>query len=92
MGGRTTRGWLFRRRLAAEDRVLKALAWGIAHEQRWLHGLSLSRLTRLRGARLYPALRRLKEDGLVDARWDDESRPRRRVYRLVLPEEAPDGQ
>lgn len=27
------RGWLFRRRLASDESVLHALAWGIAHEQ-----------------------------------------------------------
>jgi DNA-binding PadR family transcriptional regulator len=61
------------------------------------HGYSLARLLQERGDRrlltahgtLYRALHRLESAGLIEASWEDhvvaerESRPRRRMYRLL---------
>jgi DNA-binding transcriptional regulator GbsR (MarR family) len=50
-----------------------------------LYGLDLMHATRSTPSRLYPVLRRLEAEGLVEAWWEDGPRPRRRVYRLVIP-------
>ena len=61
------------------------------------HGYSLAKLLQARGDRrlltahgtLYRALHRLESAGLIEASWEDhevaesESRPRRRMYRLL---------
>jgi len=66
---------------------------GVTH----FHGFSLAKLLRERGDRrlltahgtLYRALHRLESAGLIEASWEDhhlaesESRPRRRMYRLL---------
>lgn len=76
------RGWFRRRQLEAETLILSALdlAGG------WAYSLDLMRTCRMRAGRFYPALGRLEDAGLVEAKWD-ESEPnakrRRRMYRLV---------
>ena len=66
---------------------------GVTH----FHGYSLAKLLQERGDRrlltahgtLYRALHRLESAGLIEASWEDhhlaesESRPRRRMYRLL---------
>lgn len=62
--------------------VLQALSLG--HH----YGFEMMRVTELPSGTVYPALRRLEGQGLVDSRWEDEdhahadSRPPRRYYRL----------
>lgn len=50
----------------------------------WRHGYALMQATGIRSGTLYPALMRLADDGLLDARWvvdDADGRPRK-LYRL----------
>jgi DNA-binding PadR family transcriptional regulator len=59
----------------------------------WRYGLELGKDVRLTSGTLYPALRRLEKDRIVESRWEDvdpsdEGRPRRRFYRLTGPGEA----
>lgn len=64
-------------------RVLGAL---LDEAGRWWHGYDLARRTDLRSGTLYPILRRLAEQGLLEARWEEgqpEGRPRRHLYRLT---------
>jgi PadR family transcriptional regulator PadR len=55
----------------------------------WRHGYDIAQQTGVRSGTLYPALIRLADRGLVEARWDDAvepGRPRRHHYRIT-----PDG-
>ena len=58
------------------------------HEQpsQWQHGYALASETGLKSGTLYPILIRLADQGLVEARWQEEpvpGRPRRHMYRLT---------
>lgn len=62
--------------------VLHAIAAGDGY------GFSVMELTGLPSGTVYPALRRLERDGLVESHWEDESigagqRPSRKYYRLT---------
>jgi DNA-binding PadR family transcriptional regulator len=70
---------------AREDRtILEAMR----DQQRW-YGYNLSLRTRLRAGRMYPALTRLMERGLIEPGWDNDLPPgkprRRRWYRITGP-------
>jgi DNA-binding PadR family transcriptional regulator len=73
-----------RHKVNASSRILAALADG-----EWHYGLDMMRATRMRSGRFYPALERLEDGGVVEARWDDSEDPppkyRRRLYRLAPP-------
>jgi PadR family transcriptional regulator PadR len=63
--------------------VLAAFA---ADSAAWRHGLSLSRETGLSSGTLYPLLRRLAQQNLLEAEWrapEVPGRPPRHVYRLT---------
>lgn len=52
----------------------------------WKYGYDLSRVTHLKSGTLYPILRRLHEQGLLSARWEEspiEGRPPRHIYQLT---------
>jgi DNA-binding PadR family transcriptional regulator len=52
----------------------------------WRHGYEISRLTGLKSGTLYPLLRRLNEQALLDATWvlsPQPGRPPRHIYRLT---------
>jgi PadR family transcriptional regulator PadR len=54
----------------------------------WRYGLELGKGSRMTSGTLYPALRRLENDGIVESRWEEidpseVGRPRRRFYRLT---------
>ncbi len=58
----------------------------VANEYR--HGFDIIDVTGLPGGTVYPALRRLERDGLVESHWEDESigagqRPPRKYYRVT---------
>lgn len=63
--------------------VLQALARGLRY------GFDIAGETGLRGGTVYPILRRLEEEGLVESSWEDvevsrrEGRPSRKYYRLL---------
>ncbi len=64
------------------DSILCALLDG---RDEWHYGYELSRRLRIASGSLYPALIRLSDDGLLDARWDlpaDGGRPRH-LYRIT---------
>jgi PadR family transcriptional regulator PadR len=63
--------------------VLAALA---VDATAWRHGLSLSREAGLSSGTLYPLLRRLADQGYLEAEWrppEAAGRPPRHVYRLT---------
>jgi PadR family transcriptional regulator, regulatory protein PadR len=84
--------------LPIEVSILEAAVELRRDGQAEVHGYELAKVVRdLRQARrltaygtLYKALARLERDGLLASRWEDpvvaadESRPRRRFYRLTL--------
>lgn len=52
----------------------------------WSHGYDVSRETGLKSGSLYPILARLSDQGLLEARWEQEvglGRPPRHLYRLT---------
>jgi PadR family transcriptional regulator PadR len=52
----------------------------------WRHGYDLSKLTGLKSGTLYPILMRLREQGLLEDRWEESEgagRPHRHAYRLT---------
>jgi PadR family transcriptional regulator len=52
----------------------------------WSHGYEVSMETGLRSGSLYPILARLSDQGLLEARWEQEvglGRPPRHLYRLT---------
>ncbi|MFN7936739.1 MAG: PadR family transcriptional regulator [Bryobacteraceae bacterium] len=62
--------------------VLRAIAAGDGY------GFSVMEMTGLPSGTVYPALRRLERDGLVESHWEDESigagqRPPRKYYRVT---------
>jgi PadR family transcriptional regulator, regulatory protein PadR len=62
------------------------LAVFLDRSQRWRHGYDLSRETGLRSGTLYPLLMRLSDQGLLESRWEEATRPGlppRHVYRLT---------
>ncbi|MEL7452069.1 MAG: PadR family transcriptional regulator [Pseudomonadota bacterium] len=51
----------------------------------WWHGYDLCRVLELKSGTLYPILMRLKKQGMLEAAWQDPSkpgRPPRQVYQL----------
>jgi PadR family transcriptional regulator, regulatory protein PadR len=51
----------------------------------WTHGYDLSKVTGLKSGTLYPILRRLNEQELLEARWEESEhvgRPPRHSYQL----------
>ena len=63
--------------------VLAALA---DMSQTWRHGYDLCRTTGLKSGTLYPLLARLKDQGLLESRWEPpqaQGRPPRHAYRLT---------
>ena len=73
-----------RRRLSPQALlVLAALREQLSE---WQHGYALANGTGLKSGTLYPILIRLTDQGLVEARWQEEpapGRPRRHLYRLT---------
>jgi len=64
-------------------RLLSAL---LAAGRDWRHGYDLSRETALKSGTLYPLLIRLKDLGILEARWSEperEGKPPRHEYRLT---------
>ena len=55
----------------------------------YFYGFDIMDVTGLPSGTVYPALRRLERDGLITAKWEDEStataeqRPARRYYRMT---------
>jgi PadR family transcriptional regulator PadR len=55
----------------------------------YFYGFDVMDVTGLPSGTVYPALRRLERDGLISAKWEDESiaaagqRPLRRYYRVT---------
>jgi len=52
----------------------------------WSHGYDIARETELKSGSLYPILARLSDQGLLEARWEQEvglGRPPRHLYRLT---------
>jgi len=77
------------RRSGFSAQTLAVLAELCATPSQWRHGYGIAKGTGLKSGTLYPALIRLADRGLVEARWGDEQaagRPRRHLYRLI-----PDG-
>jgi PadR family transcriptional regulator, regulatory protein PadR len=74
----------YRRNSSPQSRaVLKALH---GHPAEWRYGYDLARETGLASGTLYPLLARLCDQGLLEARWEDDvpgGRPRRHLYRLT---------
>jgi PadR family transcriptional regulator PadR len=74
----------YRRNSSPQSRAaLKALH---GHPAEWRYGYDLARETGLASGTLYPLLARLCDQGLLEARWEDdvpEGRPRRHLYRLT---------
>ena len=73
-----------RRRLSPQA----LLVLGALREQpsEWQYGYALASETGLKSGTLYPILIRLADQGLVEARWQEEptpGRPRRHLYRLT---------
>lgn len=66
--------------------ILRALTWGARHGYgiaRWIERTT-DDVLRVEEGSLYPALRRLEEEGLLDARWGlTEHRRRARFYELT---------
>lgn len=60
----------------------------------YVYGFDIMDATGLPSGTVYPALRRLERDGLLDSRWEDsdqahaEQRPARRYYELATDGEA----
>jgi PadR family transcriptional regulator len=74
------------RRSRFSAQTLAVLADLCATPTQWRHGYGIARDTGLKSGTLYPALIRLADCGLVEARWEDEQptgRPRRHLYRLT---------
>ena len=66
--------------------TLSVLAALCGQPSAWQHGYALARETGLKSGTLYPILIRLADQGLVEARWQEEpapGRPRRHLYRLT---------
>jgi PadR family transcriptional regulator PadR len=66
--------------------TLSVLSMLCDQPSRWQHGYALAKETGLKSGTLYPILIRLADQGLVEARWQDEpqpGRPRRHLYRLT---------
>ena len=62
------------------------LAAFLGQPQAWRHGYGLAKETGLKSGTLYPVLMRLKEQGLLEANWQEAERPGlppRHVYRLT---------
>lgn len=65
--------------------ILKAISLG------YCFGLDVMEVSGLPSGTVYPALRRLERDGLVESRWESEEdaaagqRPARRYYELTRP-------
>lgn len=87
-----------RRRHSPQTRsILHALH---ARAEHWQHGYDLACTTGLKSGTLYPILKRLADEGVLDAEWEHdppEGRPRRHLYRLstagaALAAEAPVSQ
>jgi DNA-binding PadR family transcriptional regulator len=55
----------------------------------YVYGFSVMEITGLPSGTVYPALRRLEQDGLIRSQWeaqstaDDEQRPPRKYYKLT---------
>lgn len=57
----------------------------LEHPSKWYHGYGISRHLGIAAGSMYPALARLRSDGLLEARWEipeDGGRPRH-LYRLT---------
>jgi PadR family transcriptional regulator, regulatory protein PadR len=62
------------------------LAAFLERSQLWRHGYDLAKETGLKSGTLYPLLMRLSEQGLLESRWQEATRPGlppRHVYRLT---------
>jgi DNA-binding PadR family transcriptional regulator len=71
------------RRTKATTTVLETLA---TEPGRWWHGYDLLTRTGLQSGSLYPILIRLRDHGLLDAKWEHDAppgRPPRHLYRLT---------
>jgi DNA-binding PadR family transcriptional regulator len=63
------------RRAEFSAQTLLVLAALCAEPREWRHGYGIARDTGLKSGSLYPILIRLAERGLVEARWEEGSRP-----------------
>ena len=66
--------------------TLPVLAALCDQPSQWQHGYALAKQTGLKSGTLYPILIRLADQGMVEACWQDEPRPRRprrHLYRLT---------
>ena len=60
------------RRSGFSAQTLAVLAELCATPSQWRHGYGIAKGTGLKSGTLYPALIRLADRGLVEARWEDE--------------------
>ncbi len=69
------------------SRQTKALLVALSEKPlTWRHGYELLKITGLKSGTLYPALLRLCDQGLLEAKWreaDEAGKPPRHVYRLT---------
>jgi PadR family transcriptional regulator, regulatory protein PadR len=66
--------------------TLSVLAMLFDRPSAWQHGYAIAKDTGLKSGTLYPILIRLADQGLIEARWEEEQpagRPRRHLYRLT---------
>jgi PadR family transcriptional regulator len=73
-----------RRNISPQTQAL--LATLLATPRAWRHGYELAQSTRLKSGTLYPLLIRLREQGLLESRWEqaeERGRPPRHAYRLT---------
>ena len=68
-----------RRSPSAQTRAV--LASLVGERDRWRHGYDISKETGLASGTLYPLLRRLEEQGLLESEWNTEGSRPRRYYR-----------
>lgn len=73
-------------RMSAE--TLRVLGAMLEDPVAWHYGLGLSNAAGIASGTIYPILARLEKAGWLESRWEepgpgDESRPRRRLYKLT---------
>src|SRR6266446_4319122 len=75
-------------RLRLSAQTIQVLEAFLEAPKDWKHGYDISRNTGVKSGTLYPILRRLAENRLLETRWEtaEIGRPPRHIYRLT-----PDG-
>lgn len=68
----------------SSDQTNKLLTAFEGGDQKWRYGYDLVKETGIAPGTIYPLLRRLEEDGLLEAKWQPtgEGTPPRRMYRI----------